>query len=210
MQYFNTLPTVYQLDPRGNIVTATNLMARSYLLPSLTKNVNLFYTYKIKEGDTPENLAYRYYNTTDRFWLVMYSNNLMDPQWDWPLTSKEFTSYLVETYGPAANSTDVNIIIAYTQSTPHHYEQQVTTQNSIGNKQQSITIQIDEDTFTQSLNETQTAQFPDGSTVTKTITYNQVSIYDYEVNRNEAKRNINIMKDSYAPIAERQFQALMA
>ena len=60
------------------------------------------------------------------------------------------------------------------------------------------------------LNETQTAQFPDGSTVTKTITYNQVSIYDYEVNRNEAKRNINIMKDSYAPIAERQFQALMA
>ena len=57
---------------------------------------------------------------------------------------------------------------------------------------------------------TQTNQFPDGSSVTYTVSKNEVSIYEYEVNTNEAKRNINIINSIYATQLENQFQSLVS
>ena len=98
MQYFNNLPKVYGSDYQGNAIVLTNLLTRINVIPSLLTNPLLFYQYVINDGETPEIIAQNYYGTVDEFWLVMLSAQLMDPQWDWPLNSKDFNSYITDKY----------------------------------------------------------------------------------------------------------------
>jgi hypothetical protein len=208
MRYFNTLPLIAQSDFNGNSILVNNLMARSYMLPSLQKNVMLFYEYDVKEVDTPENVAYRYYDDVNRFWLVLFSNNILDPQGEWPLTNNQFISFLDSKYGSAAANVN-STVLAYTSSTVHHYEELITTTDSENLQEQTISIIIDEDTYNNTLNETTVRTFPNGVQVSKTVSTKAVSIYDYENSLNETKRRIVIMKDEYAPDTEVQLKTLM-
>jgi hypothetical protein len=62
----------------------------------------LYYTYDIQEGDTPEIIAHKYYGDSYRYWIVLFANELLDPQWDWPMTYKMFEQYLADKY-PSTN-----------------------------------------------------------------------------------------------------------
>ena len=52
--------------------------------------------------------------------------------------------------------------------------------------------------------------FADGSYVTYTTTKNVLSIYDYELQQNEAKRNINLINSNYASDMEIQYKTLVS
>lgn len=209
MKYFSSLPLISQPTFNGHEVISTNLLNRNYLLPSLKDNLSLYYTYDLRESDTPENVAYRYYNDVNRFWILLYGNNIIDPQWDWPLTSNMLLAYLISKYSDAAGSTESSVVLAYIQSTVHHYEKSISTSDTSGTQQQTITIQIDEDTYNSTVASRKTATLPSGVVVTQTITTRAVSIYDYENTLNESKRKINIIKDSYVTQMEAQFKNLM-
>jgi hypothetical protein len=56
---------------------------------------------------------------------------------------------------------------------------------------------------------TETQTFPNGSTVTYTVSKSAISLYDYENNINESKRNINLIKSSYANQMETQLKQLV-
>ena len=211
MRYFNTLPQIQQFDPNsGQYVTSANLTARGYLVPSLVNNLNFAYKYDITESDTPENIAYRYYNDVNRFWIVLFGNNIIDPQFGWPLTSSQFQNYLVSKYSTAANSTNPNIVLSYVTGTVDHYEKHITTQDSTSLQSQTIVINIDSATFNSTPSMiTSTYTLPSGAKITQTVTTSAVSIYTNENNLNEAKRKISIVKDVYVPQMETQLQALM-
>ena len=211
MKYFNTLPLIYQSDFNGNYLTVNNIISRAYLLPSLAKNINLTYEYDIKEIDTPENIAYRYYNDVNRYWIVLYANGIMDPQSEWPLTNQQFDLYMVKKYSEAAGSTTPGVVTAYTLGTIHHYEQTVVTSDSSNLQEQTITIQIDKNTYDSGINSTVKSTFPNsGIVVTKTTFYNAISIFDYENTANEVKRKISIIKDSFVNEIELQLKSLMS
>jgi len=208
MQYFNTLPLITQTDLNGNYITVSNLLTRAYLLPSLQKNIMLFYQYNIQEGDTPENMSYRYYNDMYRYWLILYANNIIDPQAEWPLTNQQFEIYINDKYAAdAANASSP--VLAYTLSTIHHYEQIITTSDTSNLQEQVITAQIDQDTYNSLMPSTTSMTFTNGTVVTKKIDKNAVSIYNFEVKENESKRVIQLIKDVYASDAEKQLQSLM-
>jgi len=209
MQYFNTLPLITQSDFNGNLITVNNILTRAYLIPSLQKNVMLFYTYMINDGDTPENIAYRYYNDMYRYWIILYSNGIMDPQAEWPLGSAQFQIYMNDKYGSVSANANTTVI-AYTMSTIHHYEQTISTEDSSSLQKQVITIQIDQPTYNTLVSSTTSATLPSGVVVTKSIDKNAVSIYDYEQKQNEAKRNIQLMRDIYASSVEKQLQTVMS
>ena len=94
MLYFDTLPKVLMRDQNGNRIILTNLMSRATILENLQNNSIVFYKYNIQEGDTPETVAHKYYGDPYKYWIVMYSNQLMDPLWDWPMNYQTFTDYI--------------------------------------------------------------------------------------------------------------------
>ena len=217
MKYFNTLPYVTQKDINGNDILVNNLVTRAYFLPSLLKNVTVFYDYDIREEDTAENIAYKYYNDPYRYWLLFYSNNTVDPQEMWPLSYHTFNKFIISKYktdaatyyNVSANTLQPNQIVEYTQLVTHHYEEKLITYNSEVFEKQVITYTIDENTYNTNFDKVVTSTFGDGTTVTKETERRRVSIYDYEYETNESKRKIQLLRDTFVNDAEKTFKSLM-
>lgn len=208
MQYFNSLPLTTQnsYNVYGNNQVVTNLITRAYLLPELQKNIMMFYQYDIKDGETPESISYNYYNNVYRYWLILYANNITDPLGDWPKTNRQLDLYLEDKYKEQANGTN---IIAYTMSTIHHYEKIVTTYDDVYFQKKVVSVWVDEDIYNSLMTSTTQRTFPDGTTITQEIGKKAVSIYNYEMDLNESKRRINIIKQEYVMDTEREFKQIM-
>ena len=209
MKYFNSIPLLSTTDNKGNVEVLRNLLIRTGLIPQLAKNPLLFYEYEIREGDTPESVARKYYGDQYRYWIVFVGNSgIMDPQADWPLTSPQFLAYLRDMYAEAAGS--IQNVLNYTKGTIHHYEKVITT---IDNSSQTTVIknvEVDEDTYNTIIDKTETKSFSNGASVTYTISKSAVSIYDYENGLNEAKRNIQLINAAYANQVETQYKNLVS
>jgi len=206
MLYFKSFNKVISTDYKNNLILLTNLLQRVEVIPQLLSNPLIFYSYDIQEGDTPEIIANKYYGDPYRYWLVLFANQIMDPQWQWPLTSQQFSLYLNDKYSSVAGS---NTVLSYTQSTIYQYNKTITTTDSISSNTTSVTIVVDQPTYLLTQTGTTTQTFSDGNSVTETITKNPVSIYDYEISVNEAKRNIQLINKNYASDFEKQLQSLL-
>jgi hypothetical protein len=197
MKYFDTLPKIIQYDGKGNSKILTNIMARASLIPDVANNPLVFYKYDIQDGDTPEIVAHKYYGDSYRYWIVLYVNNKLDPQWDWPLSGQNFNAYIADKYSEVDPYTTV-----------HNYQKVITQYDSGTNTTTVNTVEIDEDTYNSLVPSTNTYPLPTGS-VTVSIEGKVVSVYDYELDLNESKRKIMILNNTYVRQFESEFKKLM-
>jgi superfamily I DNA and/or RNA helicase len=199
MQYFDTLPKVIYTTPLLGQKIFTNLMARVSMIPDTLQNPLVFYDYDIQEGDTPEIIAHKYYGDSYRYWIVLFANQILDPQWNWPMNSLTFQDYMASKYP----SIDPNQEI-------HHYLQTVTTTDNSTGTTTVDEIIIDEDAYILLAETTRTYTLPNGYTSTVVTEKSTVSIYEYEQDLNEQNRNIKLVNSIYADQLEKEFKTLMA
>ena len=195
MKYFNALPKIIKTEANGTQTVYTNIMARANLLTDVLKDPVLFYYYDIQDGDTPEIVADKYYGDSYRYWLVLLPNNIIDPQWNWPLSGRNFVNYVEGKYTSP-------------YSTVHHYEKIISQYESASQITTKNVIEIDEDTYNGLSDSVKNYEFDSGTT-TVTITKRAVSQYDYELEKNEAKRNIKLLKKDFAWQMEKELGRLM-
>jgi len=206
MQYFDSLPKIVYTSPQRTSSIYTNLMARASIIPSVFKSPLIYYKYDLQEGDTPEIVAYKYYGSAYRYWIVLFSNQIMDPQWEWPLSYSSFDSYINDKYGYNENTDMWSVFDPY--STPYEW-QKVITQYDVNTQTTTVnTIGIDQYTYNNLNNSNNSYILPTGQ-VSVAITKNVVSYYDWELKKNESKRNINLLNERYAVELEKQFTNLM-
>jgi hypothetical protein len=205
MQYFDTLPKIIHTNNNGIYTIMTNLMARVSILPEILKNPMVYYKYDVQDGDTPEIVAHKYYDDPYRYWIVLFANKMLDPQWDWPLNSLQFNEYVNDKYGN-------------TLSNLHHYEKVITKTTRGTDEDQTVTesFTISGEEFVSLLYShpfgiDPVRTFPLSTGVVDiTIQPTPVTNYDYELNLNESKRNINILNSKYVDQLETEFQDLMS
>lgn len=202
MQYFNTLPKLVKTDDKGNSLLLTNILARANLLQNFLSSPAIYYEYDIQDGDTPEIIAHKYYGDVYRYWVVLFANQIMDPQWEWPMTGDVFKSYIDSKYTLATPA--VNPL-----TTVHHYEKQIDTLDVSTNITTTNKIIISQTTYNSLTTGTTNYSLATG-TVKVTISKNLINIYDYELQLNEDKRNIKILKNNYVGQLEKQFKSLMS
>jgi len=207
MQYFKSLPKIIYTDKNNVSTLYTNLLARVSFIPSLLNNAINFYSYSVQDDDTPEIVAYKYYGDVNRFWMVLYCNEIMDPQWDWPLSGQQFDKYVGRKYNDATNQI-------------HHYEKIITTTNRTSGTDSDITTDVKKYTISgeeflsllySSVNgiAQSTSYTFDTGVVDVTIQPKVVSCYEYEYDLNESKRNIKLLNKIYADQLESEFVKLM-
>ena len=195
MKYFQTLPKLIFTGPQSSQLV-TNLLARVNIVSSMLTDPLLFYAYDIQDGDTPEIIAHKYYGDIERFWIVLLSNQIFDPQWDWPLSNFVFNQYMNEKY-------------TFTQLTETNYFEKIVTQTDVVTRTVTTEkIVIDEDTYNNLTDSTTTYTFPSGEVIVD-IKRNAVDNFTYEYNLNEAKRNIKLLNKNYADRLEIEFRKLM-
>lgn len=94
MNYFNKLPLITY-----NNNVAVNIMARAKLSDEIKGDRRLFLPYTISEGDRSDLLAQAYYGNPGYSWLVWYSNEVIDPYYDLPLTELDLQDLIISKYG---------------------------------------------------------------------------------------------------------------
>lgn len=208
MLYFDTFPLVVASDYKNNAILLTNLMARVEIIPSLLRNPLLFYSYDLKESDRPDILAHKYYDDSNKYWMILYANEIMDPLYDWPLTSQQFDAYLKNKYSAAAGGDA--FVLTYTTSTVQEYRKTITTYDSTSLETTIKTVVVDLTTYNSITTGSITQTFSSGASVTRTTSKTAVSIYDYEIELNEAKQNIKLINSSYSNQLENDLKTLMA
>jgi hypothetical protein len=217
--FFNFYPKTFYTSGANNVTsldTVTNIIARFAFEAELKENSAAFYPYQIKDSDTPEIIASKYYGNPEKHWMVLLFNDIIDPQYDWPLPYNTFIQYVSNKYA-ANGATDSPAMtgLAWAQSRAHpqsFYKIITRTQqsSSINSRVVTETIQIDEATFTALPVTTTTYTLNSGTRITENITKDIKTHYDYEEDLNEAKRNIKLLKKDFALAADKEFRRVIS
>ena len=109
--YFNKFPLmVYDIKGDENYKLLPDILKRVKLRSGLSASRFVFDKYDVKEGEKPEDIAFKYYGDPQYHWVVMMVNNLTDRYYQWPMTQPDFEDFLTDKYG------------AGSEDAVHHYE----------------------------------------------------------------------------------------
>lgn len=202
--YFSNFPFVnYSLNqsPKvGEYQWVTDIFRRAAPIQAILKDKKLFYNYYIADEETPEMIADRQYGSVKYHWVVTMFNGITDPLIEWPRKYSAMVTYIVDKYGSVATAL----------STTHHYTMTKTKTSSAGDSS-SETYVIDATKYaTLSSVVPVVYTFAGGGTVTVTTTRGIVNCYDYEIDLNETRRSIILLKPTYLAQVVTELERLLA
>jgi len=84
--------------PRGK--EAVNIINSILVKYHPATNTTQYLYHTVKDGETPEILAHKYYGNVYYHWIILLMNTIVDPNFDWPLGASQFAAFLTQKYGP--------------------------------------------------------------------------------------------------------------
>ena len=193
MGYFTNFPKVSLpsfADNRSSsldYVNSTNLFKRGKIREEIVGSIAAFERYSINGDDRPDNVAFRVYGDSSLDWVILISNNILNVRDEWPMNQYDFKRYIDNKY-----STSLLTQI-------HHYESKE-VRNSKGLLLQQSGIWVDADhSFSWSEN---------GKKYTQTET-TSVSNLQFEEDRNNKKRSINVVRSNYLEVIKEDMRELL-
>ena len=212
-RFFNYFPkTVYTANTNSSgLDTVTNIISRFGFEQKLKDNSAAFYKYLIQDSDTPEIIAHKYYDNSERHWIVLLFNDIIDPQFDWPLRYENFIKFVDTKYtaNGAANTT-VQSGLAWAMSVNNvqsYYK--IVTRTNIDNESIVETIQVDANTYVNVATSSSSVTLQSGDVITQTVTKSKKTYYEYEQEENEAKREISLLKPEFVLQIEKEFKKVI-
>lgn len=246
--FFDSFPTIkYDINRSLYPVyeDVTNVFFRIGVIRDVLNNVASYYVYDIQDGDTPEIIAEKVYGDSGAGWMVLLANNIIDPQFDWPLDYKSFDNYIIGKYGSLVNA----------KTTVHHAEKVIVRTDLITGLATETHFDIDHERLTEqeadlpynyytvsTLGRTADATVstvdstlltadedavdtPRKGAINEHIKYDDTYqidgkpvrvqqygrlyyCYDYELEQNDKKRQIKIIKKEYYSMILDQFRTL--
>jgi len=111
MSYFSKFPVfAYDIKNNENYKLLPDILRRVKLRTLVKSGGMLFDKYDVKEGEKPEDVAFKWFGDAELHWVILMTNNITDRYYGWPMNSVQFAEYLTDKYG-AGNEDAI-----------HHYE----------------------------------------------------------------------------------------
>jgi hypothetical protein len=212
MGYFRKLPNISYPSPlsaktaSGEYLIVKNFFRKTKTLDWLSDSVTVFNKFIIADGARPDTVANEIYGSSDLDFVVVLTGNIGNIHNDWPLSNQQLYDYTVNKYG-LANINDV-----------HHYEtfEIRDDKNRLilpAGKVVDSSFKIDGPGNVWPLNATWTGktsneviQYAGTAEITPTL---GVSNWDHETNKNEEKREIEILRPEYLQVFLEDLQRIM-
>ena len=194
--YFKKLPDFEYVSrlPDSKIsdyITVKNIFKKNELRPDILNDATVFTDYKIKGDDRPDNVAFELYEDSSLDWLVLLCNNIINIQTEWPLLQNDLDRFLLDKYGTYEKLNEVR-----------HYEtKEKKDSNGVVMVPQGLQVASDysitywDDTIR-------------GYAV-ETDVPNPITNYQYEMDIENRKRNIKVLKGIYLGIVRDDMKELM-
>lgn len=108
--YFQNFPNVYYTNERNgrNLRIVTNILRRIGVRPAVQTNGTAFSKYIVRNGETPESVAFNVYNDANLHYIILMVNDIQDRYHQWPMSVPQFQAFVNDKYS------DLNAV--------HHYE----------------------------------------------------------------------------------------
>ena len=214
-KFFNYYPKTYYTSNNNSssLDTVTNIIARFGFEDKLKENESAFYKYTIKDSDTPEIIADKFYGNVERHWIVLLFNNIIDPQYDWPLQSKTLIEYIDKKYSASGYANTANTLVtglSWAQNISHvqaYYK--IITRTSADGTDIVEKITVDANTYANIAATSISYTLNNASSITQTVSKTTQTYYDYEVELNEAKRDIKLLKKEFVSEVEKEFRRVI-
>ena len=191
--YFRQLPELDypSLDNNRTSVydfqTVKNLFKRAIVRNDIFDEITAFTKYSVEGDERPDQIAYDFYKDSGLDWVILTTNNIIHVRDEWPMSNRDFLTYLNEKYSSEQLS---NI---------HHYETKI-IRDSNGKLIQPEGLTVPED---------HSITFIDNGVLRTETQITEFTFLTHETNLNDAKRNINILKQSYLNAFLEDFENIM-
>ena len=111
MSYFSRFPLmVYDVKNNDDYKLLPDILRRVKIRQKINSSTMLFDKYDVKEGERPEDVAFKYFGDAELHWIVLMTNDITDRYYQWPMSQAQFAEFLTDKYG-AGNEDGI-----------HHYE----------------------------------------------------------------------------------------
>lgn len=183
--FFKEFPTTeYDLFYKNRPTVLTNIMVRFKVREILNSRSVVYYNYNVKDGERPDIIAHKYYDDATLDWIILLTNNVINPFFEWPLDLNSLNKFVSKKYGSVSNA----------QGTVHHYEKiiQQRSRQIDGNIIDEKALYVDEETYN--------TLDPQDRRI--------VDNYQFEIERNEQRRNIKILDRRFMPSIVNQVETI--
>ena len=206
--YFPEIEYVSRTTDRSSseeTIRVKNIFKRPKLRDDFASVATAFSDYMIVGDERPDQTAEGVYGDPRYDWVILTTNNITNYYEQWPLNSVDFQKYIVDKYGSEEALTDI-----------HHYN----TELFMDHKARLVVpegLRVDSNFDCSYLDEVLQTEITfagetlnaaakvDGVGTVRDVDGNQilssnvfaVTNYQYEVNLNDAKRRIRVLKDDY-------------
>lgn len=100
MKYFRYFPKInYDLDDNGQTREVVDVFRFAKIINNIQDDIQFYRKYDIQDGERPDHVSYKLYESTDYHWSFFVANPEMKSlHLDWPRSYEEMEDYLSETY----------------------------------------------------------------------------------------------------------------
>ena len=164
-----------------------NIFKRAVLRNDIFDEVTAFTKYSVQGDERPDQVANRFYKDSGLDWVVLTTNNIIHVRDEWPMGNQDFLTYLNDKY------------TAQELSNVHHYETEI-IRDSRGRliQPEGLTVPAGH-----------SVSFLDNGVLRTESKVKLFTFLQNEIDLNDAKREINILKERYLALFLEDFGNVM-
>ena len=206
--YFYNFPTTFYInsDDNSDLDVVTDITKRVAFEEEFKKNSAAYIKFVVTDEDTPEIIAFKFYDDVEKHWIVLMMNDIIDPQFDWPMKERDLIKFINNKY--SANASNTQTGLEWAQSNiQSYYKVETKTIVSTGEKSEDK-IKVDSGTYANITPSNVTYTLENGKQLTIAITKETETYFEYETELNDEKRNIILLRNEFVPAAMRELKTI--
>ena len=89
---------IYDMKNDGNYKLLPDILRRVKQRNAIKDGQFVFDNYDVKDGEKPEDIAYKWFGDAELHWVILMTNNVTDRYYEWPMNSVQFQAFLEDKY----------------------------------------------------------------------------------------------------------------
>jgi hypothetical protein len=99
MSYFERFPNMlYDVKNNGNYKLLPDILRRVKQRNAIKSGQFIFDTYDVRNGEKPEDIAYKWFGDAQLHWVILMTNDVTDRYYQWPMNDAQFEEFIADKY----------------------------------------------------------------------------------------------------------------
>ena len=89
---------IYDIKDNGNYKVLPDILRRVKQRNAVASGQFIFDTYDVRNGEKPEDIAFKWFGDAQLHWVILMTNNITDRYYQWPMNDAQFAEFIADKY----------------------------------------------------------------------------------------------------------------